>query len=84
MILLWLGSGLKIREHPASDKGRPAEAVLTRKASGPLIPFRHGRYAPNLIDILAQGSPSFGVELADDLEARFPYIPGSWSDPVQR
>ena len=29
-------------------------------------------------------APGFGVELADDLEARFPYIEGPWGDPVQR
>jgi L-alanine-DL-glutamate epimerase-like enolase superfamily enzyme len=28
--------------------------------------------------------PGLGVELADDLEARFPYISGSWALPIQR
>jgi L-alanine-DL-glutamate epimerase-like enolase superfamily enzyme len=28
--------------------------------------------------------PGFGVELADDLEERFPYIEGSWAGKVER
>ena len=34
--------------------------------------------------LILPDAPGFGVELADDLEARFPYIEGSWGDPVQR
>lgn len=29
-------------------------------------------------------APGLGVELADDLETRFPYIEGSWAVPVER
>jgi L-alanine-DL-glutamate epimerase-like enolase superfamily enzyme len=29
-------------------------------------------------------TPGLGVELADDLEARFPYITGSWALPIHR
>ena len=29
-------------------------------------------------------APGLGVELADDLEERFPYIEGSWAAPVER
>jgi L-alanine-DL-glutamate epimerase-like enolase superfamily enzyme len=28
--------------------------------------------------------PGLGVELADDLEATFPYLTGGWGLPVQR
>ena len=28
--------------------------------------------------------PGLGVELGEDLEARFPYIDGNWADPVER
>ena len=28
--------------------------------------------------------PGFGVELADDVEARFPFFTGSWATPVER
>ena len=29
-------------------------------------------------------APGWGVELADDLETRFPYIPGPWGRAVER
>ena len=34
--------------------------------------------------LILPDAPGFGVELADDLEARFPYIEGSWGTPIQR
>ena len=34
--------------------------------------------------LILPDAPGFGVELADDLETRFPYIEGSWGNPVQR
>jgi L-alanine-DL-glutamate epimerase-like enolase superfamily enzyme len=34
--------------------------------------------------LLLPDKPGLGVELADDLEARFPYIEGSWAEPVKK
>jgi L-alanine-DL-glutamate epimerase-like enolase superfamily enzyme len=34
--------------------------------------------------LLLPDRPGLGVELADDLEVRFPYIEGSWAAPVER
>lgn len=34
--------------------------------------------------LILPDAPGLGVELAPDLEARFPYIDGSWAEPVQR
>ena len=34
--------------------------------------------------LILPDAPGFGVELADDLETRFPYIEGSWGNPIQR
>lgn len=34
--------------------------------------------------LILPDAPGLGVELAPDLETRFPYIDGSWAEPVQR
>jgi len=34
--------------------------------------------------LMLPARPGLGAELADDLERRFPYIEGSWAEPVRR
>ena len=70
------------------------ESLPGKAASGMLeLNMRQGplqweilREKPAIEDgyLILPDAPGLGVELADDIETRFPYIEGPWGTPIQR
>jgi len=64
----------------------PAPAVVELNAVQGPLQWEILREKPVIEDghLVIPDGPGFGVELADDLEERFPYIEGSWAGKVER
>ena len=64
----------------------PAPRVLELNMSQGPLQWEILRDPPQIEDghLVLPAAPGLGVDLADDLEQRFPYIEGSWGNPVAR
>ena len=79
-------NGLMAMAHAHMVAALPAPAVVElNMVQGPLQ-WEILREKPRIEDghLVIPEAPGFGVELADDLEERFPFIEGSWAESVSR
>ncbi len=79
-------NGLMAMAHVHMVAALPAPAVVELNAVQGPLQWEILREKPRIEDghLVLPDAPGFGVELADDLEERFPYIEGSWAEMVER
>ena len=79
-------NGLMTMANASLVAALPAPKVLElNMVQGPLQ-WEILRQPPAIEDghLILPDAPGYGVDLADDLEQRFPYLEGSWANPVPR
>lgn len=79
-------NGLMTMANASLVAAHPAPRVLElNMVQGPLQ-WEILTEPPRLEDghLVLPAKPGYGVELAEDLETRFPYIEGSWADRIER
>lgn len=79
-------NGLMAMAHVHMVAALPTPAVVELNAVQGPLQWEILREKPTIEDghLVIPDAPGFGVELADDLEERFPYIEGSWAEGVER
>ena len=79
-------NGLMCMAHVHMVAALPAPAVVELNAVQGPLQWEILREKPQIEggNLVIPDGPGFGVELADDLEERFPYIEGAWGEVVER
>lgn len=79
-------NGLMCMAHVHMVAALPIPAVVELNAVQGPLQWEILRQKPRIEEghLVVPDGPGFGVELADDLEERFPYIEGAWAAAVER